>query len=196
MSETRKLAAIVCSDVVGYSRLAGADEDRVLAQLRAPLSDLIDPTIRSPSQAHGRRLDRRIPRRRRRRSLRQRSSDRHSRTQRRCAPECRPSDAYWLSHQYSSERPGGGQRCRPMGDGVNIAASHFLIQAASSASAPPFRGAHPLRTFGLLINRWIFVAGDKWSRGTRALRAVPCPALKRMIERCHLRIAQQPGNLA
>jgi len=37
-----------------------------------------------------------------------------------------------------------------MGDGVNIAASHFLIQAASSASAPPFRGAHPLRTFGLL----------------------------------------------
>jgi len=26
MSETRKLAAIVCSDVVGYSRLAGADE--------------------------------------------------------------------------------------------------------------------------------------------------------------------------
>jgi hypothetical protein len=26
MSETRKLAASVCSDVVGYSRLAGADE--------------------------------------------------------------------------------------------------------------------------------------------------------------------------
>jgi len=26
MSETRKIAAIVCSDVVGYSRLAGADE--------------------------------------------------------------------------------------------------------------------------------------------------------------------------
>jgi hypothetical protein len=126
MSETRKLAAIVCSDVVGYSRLAGADEDRVLAHLRAPLSDLIDPTIRSPSQAHGRRLDRRILRRRRRRSLRQRSSDRHSRTQRRCAPECRPSDAYWLSHQYSSERPGGGKRCRPMGDGVNIAAYTFL----------------------------------------------------------------------
>jgi class 3 adenylate cyclase len=28
MSETRKLAAILASDVVGYSRLAGADEDR------------------------------------------------------------------------------------------------------------------------------------------------------------------------
>ena len=45
MSETRKIAAILCSDVVGYSRLAGADEDRILARLRALRSDLIDPTI-------------------------------------------------------------------------------------------------------------------------------------------------------
>ncbi len=45
MSETRKLAAILCSDVVGYSRLAGADEDRILARLRALRSDLINPTI-------------------------------------------------------------------------------------------------------------------------------------------------------
>jgi adenylate cyclase len=45
MSEIRKLAAILCSDVVGYSRLAGADEDRILARLRALRSDLIDPTI-------------------------------------------------------------------------------------------------------------------------------------------------------
>jgi TolB-like protein/class 3 adenylate cyclase len=45
MGETRKLAAILCSDVVGYSRLAGADEDRILARLRALRSDLIDPTI-------------------------------------------------------------------------------------------------------------------------------------------------------
>jgi adenylate cyclase len=45
MSETRKLAAILCSDVVGYSRLAGADEDRILARLRTLRSDLIDPTI-------------------------------------------------------------------------------------------------------------------------------------------------------
>ena len=45
MGETRKLAAILVSDVVGYSRLAGADEDRVLARLRALRSDLIDPTI-------------------------------------------------------------------------------------------------------------------------------------------------------
>ncbi len=45
MSETRKIAAILCLDVVGYSRLAGADEDRILARLRALRSDLIDPTI-------------------------------------------------------------------------------------------------------------------------------------------------------
>jgi adenylate cyclase len=45
MSETRKLAAILASDVVGYSRLAGTDEDRILARLRALRSDLIDPTI-------------------------------------------------------------------------------------------------------------------------------------------------------
>src|SRR6202789_2938845 len=45
MSETRKIAAVLVSDVVGYSRLAGADEDRTLARLRALRSDLIDPTI-------------------------------------------------------------------------------------------------------------------------------------------------------
>src|SRR5580700_8917053 len=45
MAEIRKLAAILCSDVVGYSRLASADEDRILARLRALRSDLIDPTI-------------------------------------------------------------------------------------------------------------------------------------------------------
>jgi adenylate cyclase len=45
MSEKRKLAAILAADVVGYSRLATADEDRTLARLRALRSDLIDPTI-------------------------------------------------------------------------------------------------------------------------------------------------------
>jgi len=41
----RKLAAILVADIVGFSRLAGADEDRVLARLRALRSDLIDPAI-------------------------------------------------------------------------------------------------------------------------------------------------------
>lgn len=45
MNETRKIAAILVADVVGYSRLTGADEDRTLARLRALRSDLIDPVI-------------------------------------------------------------------------------------------------------------------------------------------------------
>ncbi|HEY5598688.1 MAG TPA: adenylate/guanylate cyclase domain-containing protein [Kiloniellales bacterium] len=45
MAEQRKLAAILAADVVGFSRLTGADEDRTLARLRALRSDLIDPTI-------------------------------------------------------------------------------------------------------------------------------------------------------
>ena len=45
MGETRKIAAILVADVVGYSRLAGADEDRTLARLRGLRGDLIDPTI-------------------------------------------------------------------------------------------------------------------------------------------------------
>ena len=51
MSETRKIAAILVADVVGYSRLAGADEEGTLARLRALRSDLIDPAI---ATHHGR----------------------------------------------------------------------------------------------------------------------------------------------
>jgi hypothetical protein len=35
MSETQKIAVILVADVVGYSRLADADEERTLARLRA-----------------------------------------------------------------------------------------------------------------------------------------------------------------
>jgi TolB-like protein/class 3 adenylate cyclase/Flp pilus assembly protein TadD len=45
MTENRKIAAILVADVVGYSRLAGADEEGTLARLRALRGDLIDPTI-------------------------------------------------------------------------------------------------------------------------------------------------------
>jgi adenylate cyclase len=51
MAETRKLAAILAADVVGYSRLAGTDEDRTLARLRGLRSDLLDPAI---AAHHGR----------------------------------------------------------------------------------------------------------------------------------------------
>src|SRR5450432_4164533 len=45
MAEKRKIAAILAADVVGFSRMASADEDRTLARLRALRADLIDPAI-------------------------------------------------------------------------------------------------------------------------------------------------------
>jgi adenylate cyclase len=45
MGGMRKIAAILVADVVGYSRLVGADEDRTLSRLRGLRSDLIDPAI-------------------------------------------------------------------------------------------------------------------------------------------------------
>ena len=45
MAGTRKIAAILVADIVGYSRLAGADEDRTLSRLRGLRSDLINPAI-------------------------------------------------------------------------------------------------------------------------------------------------------
>jgi hypothetical protein len=37
VTETRKIAAILVADVVGYSRLAGTDEDRTVSRPRGPL---------------------------------------------------------------------------------------------------------------------------------------------------------------
>jgi adenylate cyclase len=51
----RKLAAILVADVAGYSRLAGADEERTLARLRALRGDLIDPAT---AAHHGRTVKR------------------------------------------------------------------------------------------------------------------------------------------
>ena len=50
--EQRRLAAIVCADVVGYSRLIGADEAGTLVRLRALRQELVDPNL----AAHGGRL--------------------------------------------------------------------------------------------------------------------------------------------
>jgi adenylate cyclase len=47
MTETRKIAAILAADVVGFSRMASADEDGTLARLRTLRSELIDPTVAS-----------------------------------------------------------------------------------------------------------------------------------------------------
>ena len=51
MAGTRKIAAILVADIVGYSRLAGTDEDRILSRLRGLRSDLIDPAV---AAHHGR----------------------------------------------------------------------------------------------------------------------------------------------
>ena len=45
MAETRKLAAILAADVAGYSRLAGADEERTLARLRTLRSDQLPTRV-------------------------------------------------------------------------------------------------------------------------------------------------------
>jgi adenylate cyclase len=45
MAETRKIAAILAADVVGFSRMTSADEDGTLAQLRALRGDLFDPMV-------------------------------------------------------------------------------------------------------------------------------------------------------
>jgi len=45
MAGTPKIAAVLVADIVGYSLLAGADEDRTLSRLRGLRRDLIDPAI-------------------------------------------------------------------------------------------------------------------------------------------------------
>src|SRR5215471_16187723 len=45
MTTTRRLAAILAADVVGYSRLIGADEAGTLGRLRAIRAEVIDPAI-------------------------------------------------------------------------------------------------------------------------------------------------------
>jgi adenylate cyclase len=48
---TRRLAAILAADVVGYSRLMGADEEGTHERFKAHLRELVDPNIR---EHHGR----------------------------------------------------------------------------------------------------------------------------------------------
>ena len=122
MGETRKLAAILVADVVGYSRLAAADEDRTLARLRGLRSDLIDPADRRASrayrQAHRRRAHHRVPQRGRRRALRDRSAERHDRAQ--CGlPAERRIELRVGIHLGDVVEESDGDL---MGDGVNIAA--------------------------------------------------------------------------
>jgi adenylate cyclase len=45
MTATRRLAAILAADVVGYSRLIGADEAGTLQAFKTIKAELFDPTI-------------------------------------------------------------------------------------------------------------------------------------------------------
>ncbi len=56
MGEGRKVAAILAADVVGYSRLTGADEEATLARMRTLRSELFNPAV----EAHGGRVVKRM----------------------------------------------------------------------------------------------------------------------------------------
>ena len=45
MASTRRLAAILAADVVGYSRLMGADEEDTHERLKGHLRELVNPKI-------------------------------------------------------------------------------------------------------------------------------------------------------
>ena len=124
------------SDVVGYSRLAGADEDRTLARLRALRSDLIDPTI---AVHHGRVVkrtgdggSRRVPQRGRCRALRHRGAERHGRAQRWLPPERRIEFRIGIHLGDVVEESDGDL----MGDGVNIAARLEGIAGRMASVSP------------------------------------------------------------
>ena len=122
MAETRKLAAILVSDVVGYSRLAGSDEDRTLARLRALRSDLIDPTIAVHNGRIVKRTGdgsyRRVPQRGGRSPLCHRSAKRHGRAK--CWPSAERRIEFRVGiHLGDVVEESDGDL---MGDGVNIAA--------------------------------------------------------------------------
>ena len=115
MSETRKIAAILVADVVGYSRLAGTDEDRTLSRLRGAAQRSDRSRHRRASgahrQAHRRRHSYRVPQRGRRRALRDRSAERHGRAQRRSAARA----PHRVPRRHSSGRCRRGERRRPDG---------------------------------------------------------------------------------
>ena len=48
---TRRLAAILAADVVGFSKLMGQDEEGTLARIRALRRDVIEPKVQ---EHHGR----------------------------------------------------------------------------------------------------------------------------------------------
>jgi adenylate cyclase len=54
MASTRRLSAILAADVVGYSRLMGADEEGTLERLKVLRRELVDPKSPSTTAASSR----------------------------------------------------------------------------------------------------------------------------------------------
>ena len=123
MPETRKVAAILVADIVGYSRLAGAEEERTLARLRSLRSDLIDPTIadpqRSARQAHWRWRSRRVPQRGRGGAMRHRRAERACASATPAFPADQRIEVRVGIHLGDVVEEADGDL---MGDGVNVAA--------------------------------------------------------------------------
>jgi class 3 adenylate cyclase len=51
MNQTRRLAAVLVADVVGYSRLMGSDEEGTLERFKALRRELLNPQV---AEHHGR----------------------------------------------------------------------------------------------------------------------------------------------
>ena len=115
MSETRKLAAILVADVVGYSRLAGRRRGSHARAASGAAQRSDRSRHRRPSrpdrQAHRRRQHHRVPQRRRRGALRDRGPKRHGRAQ--CRRAAR--SAHRIPRRHPSRRRGRGERRRPHG---------------------------------------------------------------------------------
>ncbi len=115
VSETRKIAAILFADVVGYSRLAGADEERTLCAAPGLAQRPDRPRRRRASrarrQAHRRRQPHRVPQRGRRGALRDRGAERPRRAQRGRAARA----PHRIPHRRPSGRRGRGGRWRSDG---------------------------------------------------------------------------------
>ena len=118
----RRLAAILAADVVGYSRMMGADEEGTLAAIKAIRRELFHPKV---AEHHGRIVKTtgdgalvEFPQRRRCGALRARRATRRRRAQ--CEHSRGP--AHRIPHRHQCRRHHFSDDGDIYGDGVNIAA--------------------------------------------------------------------------
>ncbi len=137
----RRLAAILAADVVGYSRLMGADEEGTLARLNAHRRELMDPMIAAHRgrvvKTHRRRQADRVRQRRGRHALRDRGAARHGAAQRRCdGPNSASNSASASMSATSSSRT------------ATSSATASTLRRGSKASPSPAGSASPRTPIG------------------------------------------------